>query len=85
MRQASCPLVSPIKKNPFLGREKMSVRSFLLFENHTKLFRVTHAGSAAEYHLLPSIKAIVCFKRKGSQHDFNVAYLKYSLKSSSQC
>lgn len=73
-----------IKRSPFLGWEKMSVRSFLLFENHTKLFRVTQARSAAECHLLPSIKDVRCFKRKSSQHDFNVACLKCSLKSSSQ-
>lgn len=69
----------PIKRSPFLGWEKMSVRSFLLFENHTKLLRVTQPWSAAECHLLPSIKAVVCFKRKAlsvtlMSHVWNTAW-----------
>lgn len=74
------PSSFPIKRSPFLGWEKMLVRSFLLFENHTKLFRVTQTGSTAEWHPLTSIKSVVCFKRKSSQHDLKVAFLKYSLK-----
>ena len=74
------PSSFPIKRSPFLGWEKMLVRSFLLFENHTKLFRVTQTGSTDEWHPFTSIKAVVCFKRKSSQHDLKVAFLKYSLR-----